>query len=186
MSLLNQKTDPEAAAAPVAVADHVLGAARAGELRVQVARQLSGEGEEAIDDVLQEVALAFHTAGEIGTEAGKQDAWLRQAAAHKVQDYWRRVERRRRLRARLTELSTTNTPVEPSPHEWVISLERVNDLHAALGRLPEEDRRLLEEKYLHGQSYEEVAATRRMTVKTVEYRLLRARQAIRQLLEHKP
>jgi hypothetical protein len=44
------------------------------ELRVLVARQLSGEGEEAIEDVLQEVALAFHAADAIEPDAGKQDA----------------------------------------------------------------------------------------------------------------
>jgi RNA polymerase sigma-70 factor (ECF subfamily) len=155
------------------------------ELRVLVARQLSGEGEEAIEDVLQEVALAFHAADAIEPDAGKQDAWLRQVAAHKVQDYWRRVERRRRLRTRLTELSDAGTPLEPSPYEWVISLESTRELRAALEQLSEDDRTLIEDKYLRDQSYQQLAASRKMSVKTIEYRLLRARQAIRQNLENR-
>ncbi|MEK0449503.1 MAG: polymerase sigma factor SigW [Verrucomicrobiota bacterium] len=185
MSLPNQQMHPQPAAVPVADEGRVLGAGQRAELRALVARQLSGEGEEAIEDVLQEVALAFHTADAIEADAGKQDAWLRQVAAHKVQDYWRRVERRRKLRARLAELSDAATPLEPSPYEWVISLESTRDLRAALDRLSEEDRALLEDKYLRDHSYEQLAAGRKISVKTIEYRLLRARQAIRQLLENR-
>jgi RNA polymerase sigma factor (sigma-70 family) len=171
-------------AAPVASETRVLDAIRLGELRAQISRQLAGEGEEAIEDVLQEVALALHQAGDTTLE--NSSAWLRQVAAHKVQDYWRRVERRRKLRSRLTELSDAEAPLEPSPFEWVISLESTRDLRAALGRLPAEERTLLEDKYLREQSYEQLAASRQVSVKAIEYRLLRARQAIRQLLESTP
>ena len=184
MSLFKSQTHPQPSAIPMAGEARVLGAEQRVELRVQVARQLSGEGEEAVEDVLQEVALAFHSADDIAADAGKQGAWLRQVAAHKVQDYWRRVERRRRLRARLTELSDAATPLEPSPYEWVISFESTRDLHTALERLPEDERTLLKDKYLLEQSYEQLATSRNISVKTVEYRLLKARQAIRQLLEN--
>jgi RNA polymerase sigma-70 factor (ECF subfamily) len=156
------------------------------ELRLAVARQLAGEGEEAIDDVLQETLLALHTAGDRAPEPEKRGAWLRQVAAHKVQDYWRRVERRRRLKERLMEVSGAEMAPEPSPFEWVIALESTRELHAALRRLPDDDRSLLEEKYLHGHSYERLAAERGQTVKTIEYRLLKARQAIRQFITREP
>lgn len=66
----------------------------------------------------------------------------------------------------------------------MISFESTRDLHTALERLPEDERTLLKDKYLLEQSYEQLATSRNISVKTVEYRLLKARQAIRQLLEN--
>jgi len=145
-------------------------------------RRLSGEGDEAVDDILQEVAVTAHRSGHLLSGIQQSGAWLRRVALRKVQDYWRRIGRRRRLHADLSAAPESLMESLPSPSEWVMACESRSHLDAALKRLPRTDRELLEQKYLHGRSYDEIAATLGITVKALEYRLSCARQAMRQIL----
>ena len=162
-------------------------------LRKLVASKLNGQGEAAIDDVLQEVAIATQGLGSRTVEASRVGAWLRQVATHKVQDYWRGMGRRRRLHSELAEGMELGSEPMDSPYEWVVRLERGRSVVEALRGLSKEDRIILEQKYLHGRSYVDIAGTLGITLKALEYRLTRARQAMRQSLDsamedpsHKP
>ena len=148
-----------------------------------VAAKLNGEGEAAIDDVMQELAIATQANGLGSVERSKVGAWLRQVATRKVQDYWRREGRRRSLHGRLVENHDPASEGAGSPYEWVVSLERSQAIAEALRGLDEEDRLILEQKYLHGRSYEEIAQASKLSIKAVEYRLARARQAMRRRLQ---
>lgn len=153
-----------------------------GSLRRLVAAKMNGEGEAAIDDVMQELAIATQANGLGSVERSKVGGWLRQVATRKVQDYWRREGRRRSLHGRLIENSDPAPESAVSPYEWVVSLERSQAIAEALGGLDGEDRAILEQKYLHGRSYEEIAHASKLSIKAVEYRLARARQAMRRRL----
>jgi RNA polymerase sigma-70 factor (ECF subfamily) len=61
-------------------------------------------------------------------------------------------------------------------------LEDDSALGEAMKKLPSHDRQILLLKYTEGWGYQELAEHLGITVKTVEYRLLKARRALRALL----
>lgn len=152
-------------------------------LRRMVASKLGPSGAHAIDDVMQEVAMAANEARDRSVGPSNAGAWLRQVAINKVHDYWRRVGREKRLHTDFSENEAMAGQAARSPYEWVIALERRDAVVEALGSLADEDRAMLEKKYLHGQSCREIAENSNLTIKAVDYRLDRARKAMRALIE---
>jgi len=149
-------------------------------LRHFIAIRMRGRGEEAVDDVLQEVALVAHRAVPGSVKAEGQHAWLRGVAARKVQDYWRKVQRQDRLKDQFETEANPSTP--PTPLDWVVQGEHEDLISASLARLSPEHRELLELKYIQGKSYAGIAAALDLTEKTIEYRLTLARNALRHLI----
>lgn len=147
-----------------------------------VQAKLNGQGSSAVDDIVQEVALVAKDADHEKIEGSGFGAWLRQVAIHKVQDYWRRESRQRKIRHRLNSTPDGEFTPIPSPYEWVMRLESAELVTDALDSLTEEDREVLAAKYLHGQSYAEISDELGITSKTLEYRLSRARNAMRSIL----
>ena len=152
-------------------------------LRTFIASKLNGQGESFIDDVLQEVALAANAVQINSLDPSRIGAWLRQVAAHKVQDHWRKVGRQQRLHVKLERNNNGATSSGVSPYEWVVNLEQRDLVITALKSLPKEDRDILEQKYLHDRTYGQIATDLGISLKTLEYRLTRARQALRKILE---
>lgn len=155
-------------------------------LRQMIAAKLGDETSVAIEDVMQEVHLAAHATPIENLEKSKIGAWLRQVAMHKIQDHWRAVERRRRLKQGISAESNATSPHSPAspatPAEWVLKIEQQEQIQQCLRQLPTEDRQLLEQKYLHEQPYDDIARNAGLSLKAVEYRLTRARNAMRKLL----
>jgi len=60
-----------------------------------------------------------------------------------------------------------------------MQLEDQNQIRSALDRIGQSDRQLLVLKYGEQWSYQQMAAHLGCTVKTIEYRLLRAKEALR-------
>lgn len=151
-----------------------------GLLRELVRKRLSGREESAVDDIMQEVAIAAHTlpSGKVAPESA--GAWLRQVAVNKVRDLWRKVERRDRLQCEFGQVDE-NAP--RSPYEWVMAMEETQLIDGALDQLSPEERRLLERKYLERLSCREISIEEGMKEKAVEYRLGKARQTMRALLK---
>jgi RNA polymerase sigma-70 factor (ECF subfamily) len=148
--------------------------AHAGVLRQWTRRQLGGE--EGLDDVLQEVAIAAMQSENRPDDAEKVLPWLKGVARHKVQDHWRRLGRQERL---LSEVATEHATQVPSPHEWVLGVDRVESVREALATLPPEERELLVSKYGEGRSCEQIASRKGITLKSLEYRLAKARETLR-------
>ncbi len=154
------------------------------DVRQMVASKLGNEATAAVEDVMQEVHLAAHATPVDSIEKPMIRAWLRKVATHKVQDYWRAVERRRKLKQSITDHSVSSTA--HSPADWVLKIEQQQQVQKCLGKLPDDDRLVLEQKYLHGRSYSDIADTLGISIKSVEYRLTRAREAMRELITSPP
>ena len=144
----------------------------------QWTRRLLG-GDEGLDDVMQEVALATVTTKSLPEERDKVLPWLKSVARHKVQDHWRKVERQRRLRREIVAEGEGNVA---SAADWVLEVDRIGDVRDALDALPDETRRVLLAKYGEGKSYAEIAAGEGTSIKSVEYRLSKARAQLRRQL----
>jgi RNA polymerase sigma factor (sigma-70 family) len=114
-----------------------------------------------------------------GTSAPEEQAWLFTIARSELSRYWRsgRVERAtlERFQIELPAMST----LEHDRIEALTDLgELAEDLLAALGRLPEDQRRAVELRIIDERPYPEVAATLGVTEPTARARVSRGLRAL--------
>jgi len=156
-------------------------------LRTVVSSRL-GESQ-AVEDVMQEVALA---AVNSGASAGAP--WLYRVAVRQALLFRRRQGRRRKLEERYARgvAPTSNTGAEYDPLGFVLSEERKLLIRRALARLRRKDVEILLLKYTENWSYRELSEHLGVPESTVEARLHRARKRLRgelaalQVIEVKP
>lgn len=135
---------------------------------------------QAAEDVLQEVALAAIAQTSRPTDPAKIAPWLYRIALRKVINHHRSTGRRKKLvnnaiaAGRALEHST-----EPNPGEWLLKAERQKNVAEVLEQLEPQDRQILLLKYTEGWGYQDLADHLGISIKTVEYRLLKARRALR-------
>ncbi|MEI8211535.1 MAG: sigma-70 family RNA polymerase sigma factor [Planctomycetota bacterium] len=135
---------------------------------------------DAAEDVFQEVALAAIRQSSRPTDPAKVAPWLYRIALRKVINHHRVTGRRRRLlegaiaAGRADEFSR-----ESAPGEWMLRDETSASVADGLSQLDAQDRQLLMLKYTEGWGYQELANHLGISIKTVEYRLLKARKALR-------
>jgi RNA polymerase sigma-70 factor (ECF subfamily) len=137
--------------------------------------------QDAVDDVMQEVALAAVRQAASLPVAEKLGPWLYRVAVRQALLYRRKCGRRRKL---IDGYSRLQTPMEedarsPDPLQWLLAEERSRLLRAALERLPRRDKEILLLKYVEHWNYREIAEHLGTTHSAVEARLHRARQRLR-------
>ncbi len=144
-----------------------------------------------VDDVVQEslIRAARYRRGQ--QEPKRLKSWLLRIALNVLADELRRERRRRRLQAKAEELlerPDLGAPVEDlvdgESEVWIdgrwLPRERViSALREGLGRLGNEERRLLLEYYEDGLAGRELAARRQTSPEIVKVRLFRARARLR-------
>ena len=175
-NMLERLSDPTAQPETAGGGWHASVREHAAELRRWTRRLLGGD--EGLDDVMQEVALATVKSEHRPEQAKKIMPWLKAVARHKVQDHWRKIERERRLHDQVAVAHQS-----PSPSEWVLGCDHIETVREALASLPAADRQLLAAKYTDGKSYGEIAGAAGITIKALEYRLGKARDQLRLRLE---
>ncbi len=133
---------------------------------------------QAVDEVLQEVALAAVKQQAPLADAGKVAPWLYRLAVLQALLYRRRCGRRRRLvdryAQRMQRRDDAYSPV-PDPLTWLISEERRALVRRALAQLTGRDAEILLLKYTEGWNYGQVATHLGISHAAVEARLHRAR-----------
>ncbi|MCL2218068.1 MAG: sigma-70 family RNA polymerase sigma factor [Defluviitaleaceae bacterium] len=110
-------------------------------------------------------------------ENGSLKAWICTVTARTCLDALRK---RRPQTTELTE--TTPTAPLPSAEESAEANERVQEVLAAIKKLPDDHRMVLILRDMQGLSYEELADALKITVGTVKSRLSRARAGVRKAL----
>jgi RNA polymerase sigma-70 factor (ECF subfamily) len=135
---------------------------------------------QAAEDVLQEVALAAIAQTSRPTDPTKVAPWLYRIALRKVINHHRAVGRRRRLiDGAIAAGRARDQSAEPGPGEWLIKSESLTNVADKLKSLTPQDRQILMLKYTEGWGYQELAEHLGISIKTVEYRLLKARKSLR-------
>lgn len=143
----------------------------------RVMNRLSGDSELA-SDVVQDAFVRLFQRGALPDEP---EAWLISVAMNLFRNERGKATRRLRL---LTpergEYSLGDAP--SSPEESATAGEELRNVRAALGRLPERDRRML---LLHGEGYRyrEIALALEMNEASVGTLLARARRSFREAYE---
>lgn len=151
-------------------------------LRTVVAARL-GESQ-AVDEVMQEVALAAVEQRSPLTDPDKLAPWLYRLAVVQALLYRRRCGRQRK---RTEDYAQRVRPWEgesraPDPLDWLLADEQRELVRSALARLPRRDAEILMLKYTEDWSYHEIAAHLGIGHSAVEARLHRARHRLREEL----
>ena len=136
---------------------------------------------DAVEDVMQNIALAIVRHRSVLHEVNRIGAWLYQIAVRQVLMYRRSSGRRRRMQDRLAA-DTAVRREQVSPLQSLLAIESQSTVTQALESLSELDRQILMLKYSEGWSYRELADHLGVQEDTIEYRLLKARKNLRRLL----
>jgi RNA polymerase sigma-70 factor, ECF subfamily len=140
---------------------------------------------QAVDEVMQEVALAAVRQSAPIADAGKVAPWLYRLTVRQALLYCRKCGRRRRLVNRFADESLhgdrgRSEPLDPLA--WLIAQERRGMVRQAIARLPARDAEILLLKYTENWNYHQIAAQLGVSHAAVEARLHRARARLRQEL----
>jgi RNA polymerase sigma factor (sigma-70 family) len=154
-----------------------------GWLRTVVFARL-GEPQ-AVEEVMQEVALAAVRQKAPLLDFTKVKSWLYRLAVMQSLLYRRKQGRRRKLIDRYAQR------IRPSEHDtrefdplgWLLAEERHQQVRTALKQLSSRDAEILLLKYTEDWSYRELAAHLGISESAVEARLHRARRRMRAALE---
>jgi RNA polymerase sigma-70 factor, ECF subfamily len=135
---------------------------------------------QAVDEVMQNVALAAVAQRSPLLNPGRVAVWLYRLAVRHVLIYRRKTGRQRSLVDRYAARSAVReVDAAPSPLAWLLNDERQQLVQAALRRLSPRDAELLILKYGEGYGARELAERLGATVATIEARLHRARNRLR-------
>ena len=131
---------------------------------------------QAVDEVMQEVALAAVAQRSPILNPARVVGWLYRLAVRQALIYRRKSGRRRALVDRYARARAAGSE-DPglSPLSWLLHDERRSLVHEALRRLPPRDADLLVLKYAEGRSARELADRLGVKTSAIEARLHRAR-----------
>jgi RNA polymerase sigma-70 factor (ECF subfamily) len=141
----------------------------------------------AIDDILQEVALAAVRQSAPIADSSKVAPWLYRLAIRYGLLYRRKMGRTRRLIDRYAERyqpSAFDQHTEANPLAWLLNEERRDLVRRALRELRSADVEILMLKYTENWSYHAIAKHLAVSHSAVEARLHRARERLRNTLAH--
>jgi RNA polymerase sigma-70 factor (ECF subfamily) len=139
---------------------------------------------QAVDEVMQEVALAAVRQGSPIADLTKVAPWLYRLAVRQVLLYRRRVGRQRN---RTRQFADRFQPTEhdtrtPDPLAWLLADERQRLVREALMTLKAQDAEILMLKYSENWNYHQIAERIGISHSAVETRLHRARKRLREQL----
>jgi RNA polymerase sigma-70 factor (ECF subfamily) len=139
---------------------------------------------QAVEEVLQEVALALVKGRSLPADERALSPWLYRVAVRQSLLFRRKLGRRRKLQDRFTEAlpPVDHDQRSPDPLAWLLADERRGLIRIALQQLPRRDAEMLLLKYTEDWNYQQIADHLGMTHAAVESRLHRARARLRQEL----
>lgn len=151
-------------------------------LRTVVLARVGHSG--AVDEVMQEVALAAVRERAPIVETAKVAPWLYRVAVRQALLYRRRQGRFRKLTSQYADRRQPTDRDEhmPDPLSWLLASERDDLVRQALARLPRREAEILLLKYSENWTYEQLAQRLGATESAIESRLHRARLRLRREL----
>ena len=137
-----------------------------------------------VDDLVQEIALTVFRQSNrkdavLPTNPDKVAPWLYRIAVRQSINFHRRAGRKSAARP-VADLDSYDENSEPL--DWMLAEEERGAMRRALNQLRFQDREILTLKYTENWNYRQLAKHLGVKERTVEYRLMRARQNLRYLL----
>lgn len=135
--------------------------------------------QEAVEEVMQDIALAAVSSQAPPRKPERVGPWLYKIAVRHALLYRRRQGRQRKLiESYAAQRNTAHFP-DADPLDWLLHRERQALVRNALDCLHRRDREMLLLKYTQNWSYRQIAQALGVSLSTVESRLHRARQRLR-------
>jgi len=140
---------------------------------------------DAVEDIMQNIALALVRQRETLRDIAQIGAWLYQVAVRQVMMHRRTAGRRRNFENRLSQQAGSGDSVssEYDPVASVLAAEKQESVRVAVQQLDELDRQVLMLKYVEGWTYRQLAEMLGVSEDTIEYRLLKSRKRLKILLQ---
>lgn len=132
------------------------------------------EAEDLLHDVLLEV---WRQAADYEPSRGSVRSWLVMRLRSRALDRLKSV-----AHTRVVSLESVNLPEEPAPAGDPVASHDQQRVHAALARLPPDQRLVLELAYFEGNSLSEIAERQGVPLGTIKSRLARALTKLRETL----
>lgn len=132
---------------------------------------------EAVDEVMQEVALAAVRQSTGPREAAKAAPWLYRIAVRQALLLRRKLGRQKRITQRYQQLAQRDG--ETDPLDWLLADERRQLVRRALAQIPPREVEVLLLKYAQNWRYRQIAEHLGLSESAVESRLHRARRRLR-------
>jgi len=151
-----------------------------------VRARVGGDVHAAEDAVSETFLVAVDNIADLDPDAGSVYAWLIGIARHKAGDHLRRARRAATLPLDAPPPAARAADPAADPPAALEAAERRAELAAALERLSDEQRLVLEWKYVDGLSVRRIADCLARTEKSVESLLYRARADLRRRLAGPP
>ena len=143
-------------------------------------RRLRGDVHATEDLVSETFIAAIESPDHLDLAKGTLLGWMLGIARHKIAHLQRRVEPQLDPEA-VPEPALSGSPDAESPPEVLAAAEQAQEVLGTLERLQDDERTVLEWKYLDGCSVREIAQRLGRTDKAVENLLYRARLSFREL-----
>lgn len=135
------------------------------------------------EDIVSEVFLsAIRGLAKLDPDGGSLYAWLIGIARHKLADHWRTM-RRARDQLEMTSLDQVHSRQTDDPQDVLETKEHNMQVAKIMVELPDEERLMLEWKYLDDLSVRDIANRICRTEKAVEAMLYRARKSFRRIFQ---
>ena len=132
-----------------------------------------------VDDLMQEIALAVFRQKALPEDPVRVAPWLYRLAVRQAINFHRKMGQKSMAKA-TSELEVTS--LENEPLDWMLQTEQNNAMREAIKELNVRDREILMLKYTENWSYKQLASHLGIKIKTVEYRLMKARKSLRALI----
>ncbi len=136
----------------------------------------------AVEDCLQEIALAVVKQNNKPADEEKIPSWLYRLAIRQAVNFHRRNGRQRNMVERYQAAMDHRRECGVDPLIWLMNCEQQDLIRQAVQSLRPGDREILMLKYTEHWSYRQLAEHLGIGFDTVEYRLVRAKKSLRQLL----
>jgi RNA polymerase sigma-70 factor (ECF subfamily) len=142
---------------------------------------------DAVEDIMQNIALALVRQRETLRDIAQTGAWLYQVAVRQVMMHRRTAGRRRNFENRLAQQAGPGDSVssEYDPVASVLASEKQESVRVAVQQLDELDRQVLMLKYVEGWTYRQLAEMLGVSEDSIEYRLLKSRKRLKTLLQQR-
>jgi RNA polymerase sigma-70 factor (ECF subfamily) len=145
---------------------------RYARIMYAVAFKMLGSVEESEEVVLDVFNQVWNTAASYAANRGRVDGWLFMMTRSRTLDRLRAKQRQAKVTTASVEAVQTQTNRgTPLPEENLMVQERRERVLAALAKIPEEQRLVLEMAYYGGQSQSEIAAQTGLSLGTVKTRI---------------
>ena len=141
-------------------------------------RRLRNRGE--IDDFVQETLTRAYAKRDQLRDEAKFDRWIAVIARNLAAEWNRSAFYRNEREEPIDEIP--EPPDFKTPHDILEEKEEREQLHRAMGRLNEDDREMLRDRYFEDASYQELQQKYGLSYSAVGFRLHRAKARLRKLL----